>query len=92
MRQIVKITADDAMRPINDISKVPIIDGNLLKDVNLIAGQDNVINHGLNRGPLFWMLARINAQSTVWEIRHNLEDRFLKLRCSANCTVNLWVG
>ena len=77
---------------LNEISSSQILDGTLLAGINLIAGQDNLVSHKLNRTPVFWILARQNTNTTVWEVATDLPQTFLNLRCGSNCTINLWVG
>src|SRR5437867_1998371 len=68
-----------------------IIDGNLLKDIALTAGKNNQIAHKLARLPLFWILARQNTNSVVWESQV-ATDTYITLNCSSSCTISLWVG
>lgn len=77
---------------LKDISNKAIVDGTLIESVALIAGQDNMIAHKLGRPLKFWVLARQNTNTTVWETTSTNPEFFLTLRCGSNCTVNLWVG
>src|SRR6185312_7240382 len=41
----------------------PFIGGNLIKAVAMKIGQDNVINHGLGRQPVLWVICDLSAAS-----------------------------
>ena len=79
--------------PIRDISSRRIIDGRQIISVSLTTGADNLIQHGLGRPLAGWVLTRINAQATVWDEQDDnaIGSLTLVLRCSADCTVDLWV-
>lgn len=83
---------DNVDQSFNNITKSEIIDGILLTGISLTSGADNMVEHKLGRNPIFWMLARQNTNTTVWETTANTNASFLALRCGSNCTVSLWVG
>ena len=72
------------------ITKVPIIDGSLLTGIYIASGQDNKINHLLDRQPRMWMIADQDTDSRVW--RTAWDSKYLTLRASSSCTVSLWVA
>jgi hypothetical protein len=86
------IIQDNVERVVNQIVSSPIIDGILLSGVSLIGGQDNYVSHKLQRVPRFWIIARQDSNVTVWEDSTKTDSSFLDLKCSGNCTINLWVG
>lgn len=83
---------DGIAKTLNPLASLPLVDGALLEAVSLKSGQDNPVSHGLGRRPRLWILAGKNANADVWEQASPAPTRFLNLRCSADCTVNLWVA
>lgn len=80
-------------RSVDPVSKSPIIDGTILRSVELKAGQNNDIDHRLGRPPRGWVLIRLRADSRVWDDqdKNTLSRNTLRLLCSSNVTVDLWV-
>jgi len=74
---------------INPFLRLPILQGNMIKDIKLIAATAQVINHGLQRQPLGWFLTDLNADTAVWRSAWN--NLTITLTASANATVNIWV-
>lgn len=76
----------------------PFQGGILIESYDLVTGGDNLIAHGLGRTPKIWTLAGILQDATVWEEssatigNKSRTDLYLNLKCSANCTVALWVS
>ena len=75
------------------ITNVPIIDGVLLRDIELTTGSVNKIEHKLGRKLIGWMIAGQNANAVVWDSQSNntTPNSTVDLNCSANVTINLWV-
>ncbi len=70
-----------------------ILNGNIIKDVPLITGQNNLVNTGLAGKLTGWIVIRNRANSVVWDAQDtNLDPtKTLVLLCSANTTVDLLV-
>lgn len=70
-----------------------ILDGNLLKDVDLVSGSVNMVQHKLARKSQGYLVIKKNANATIWDSEdiNDFRDSFLQLRASADCTVSLWV-
>ena len=81
---------EQALKPITDAR---IIDGILIKEVSLLSADDNFINHKLGRKVQGWLVVRKRADSRVWDLQDsNVNDtKTLKLKCSADVTVDLWI-
>lgn len=64
-----------------------------LRSINLVSGQNNIINHLLMRELLGVIVVRQSAQSDIWDNQavNNRPDLTLYLNCSVNCTVSLIV-
>lgn len=74
---------------INPILGLPILQGNMVEGIKLIANTAQVINHGLQRQPQGWFLTDNNADATLWRSAWNTLT--ITLTGSANATVNIWV-
>lgn len=81
---------DNVEKSLRPVLASVIIDGVILQDVSLTAGSVTQVPHKLQRVPQFWVLAKQNANSVVWQ--SSIDSNFLNLNCSANCVVSLWVG
>lgn len=79
--------------PLKDISSRLILDGQLLKDIPILTGQTNVIDHKLQRSLVGYFVVRNSANSVIWDSQgsNGTPDLNLKLLCSADTTVSLWV-
>lgn len=77
----------------NQLSQKSIIDGQILKQVNLISGSINEIPHKLGRELIGWYVIRNRANSVIWDSQDsNLRKTLtLILECSADTVVDLWV-
>lgn len=76
---------------ITPITSKEIIDGRLIEEVVIVSGTPKQVNTGLNREPNGWLVARLDANSVVWESTSPDPSNILVLNSSANCTINLWV-
>jgi len=75
----------------NQFPGIPILDGRLIESVSLVAGQDNLVETKLDVNWTGWFLARLTANAVVYEGTQTNRLKFLNLRCSADCTVSVWV-
>lgn len=85
IRQIQNNT-EQAITPILDKE---IIDGIIVKEIELSTGVENIVNHKLGREPLGYIIVKKNANSVIWN--SSINKRNIDLRCSANVTVNIWI-
>lgn len=74
---------------LNSLLKNPSLDSLLLKDINLVAG-DNIINHRLGRTPQGWRIVDATAASTAYRSAP-FNDLTLTLNASAPCVVAIEV-
>lgn len=65
----------------------------VIMQVALISGQDNVINHGLDRKVQGWTVIGKNAQSDIWESSSSnpFPTKRILLRSSSNVTIKLYL-
>lgn len=70
-----------------------MLSGRLVRDVVLITGQVNKVEHKLNRALIGWLVTRKNAEADLWDSQADniFPSRTLDLNCAANVTVDLWV-
>lgn len=74
---------------IDPILKNPLNNVNILKDVQLSVG-NNQIAHKLNQKPQGWFIVDINAPSTIYRYQDST-DLFLYLNSSSIATISLGV-
>ena len=102
LKQLKKISSSD--RAVNQLQEnveqvlspivdKEILDGILIKDVQLITGQLNKINHLLGKRLTGYTVVRQNANATIWDSQDLSlsQSRTLTLNCSANVKISLWV-
>lgn len=82
---------DSAESSLKSILSKEIIDGVLIEDVILVAGQDNLVAHKLGRTPRGYLVVRCSSQASVWDSEPVYPDKFLELQSSANIIVSLWI-
>lgn len=75
------------------ITKSVIINGTLLKNIKLLTGQANNINHKLDRNISGFIIVRKRATADIWDEQdaNELKKKTLRLQTSANVTVDIWV-
>ena len=73
------------------IINAEIIDGIIVKEVNLLSASTVEVEHKLGRKPLGWQIIRQRASALIWDDQdnNNRPDRTLALKCSANVTVDI---
>lgn len=83
---------DNLARPIDQLLQVPILDGQLVEDVVLKAG-DNLVDHGLGRVLRGWIVVRQSAMSDLYDKQSTnpFPARQLALNSSNAATVSMWV-
>lgn len=74
---------------LNPVLRTQILNGNLLKNVALIAGVNN-INHLLSRTQQGWFLTDIDAAATIYRSAA-FNDKTLQLTSSAAAQASIWV-
>lgn len=75
---------------LNPLFDVQILHGNLVKNVALITGVDNVVNTGLARMQLGWFLTDIDGPATIYRSKP-FNTLTLNLQTSADCIVGIWM-
>lgn len=75
------------------IRTVQLLDGTLIKNIELKAGIPNNINHKLSRKPLGYIVTRKRAKSDIWDSQdsNKISDRTLILHCDADVRIDLWI-
>tara|TARA_R110001583_G_scaffold139366_3_gene291537 strand:- start:1595 stop:1912 length:318 start_codon:yes stop_codon:yes gene_type:complete len=81
---------EDAFVPVLSAS---ILNGKIIKDVNLASGTTAKISHGLGRNLSGWIVVGKNAAQHVYDLQSSNEnkDKFLHLTAGGTVTVSLWV-
>lgn len=92
--QLIQDNTDNALTPLQNS---PLVNGNLLSNLNLISGQDNLINHNLGHVPTASIAGIPNVNTTIWSPgspsinNQSSNSQVINLRCSTSCTVSVWV-
>jgi len=90
---IVRQVQDAVEIPLKDISSRAILDGQILSDIALSVGVDNIIDHKLQRKLVGWIITRQSANANIWDLQdiNKRPSQSLILNTSANVIVTLWV-
>lgn len=72
------------------ISDLPLISGELVKDIAITATTTNTIPHRLDRVPVGYLVIDRNADANIWTVK-KATDKFLYLDSSLTCSISLWV-
>jgi hypothetical protein len=77
---------------LNPVLANPLVQGQLLKSVSLVAGQ-NIVNHKLGRALQGWVVTRIRASATLYDQQdaNKTPGLTLVLQASAPVVVDLYV-
>lgn len=78
------------VQPLNQLLKIPLLDGTLLKDVAL-GTTSTAVPHKLNRAYIGFIITKINANSVVWISNTSDPSTYINLQASAGVTVDIWV-
>jgi hypothetical protein len=75
----------------NDITALNILNYVLIRDINLVTGQINKINHKLNRNIIGYYVVRKNVAADIWDEQNqnNLPKSTLDLQTNADCKISL---
>lgn len=89
---------DSIEQVLTPLTNAQIIDGNYLKEIDLTASVDNLIEHKLGREPLGWLIVRKFAAVDIYESltdsSGNSYDRkkFINFQVGTNMTnVYFWI-
>lgn len=80
---------DNVEQAITPIITSEIINGLIIKDIEVLTGTTKTIPHKLGRAPNGYAIIKRNANSQVWNGVINKKN--IELNSSANVTISLWV-
>lgn len=75
---------------LNPIIALPILNGNEVDGVKLLANKPQAINHLLQRMPQGWFLLDNIANTVVWRAA-DFTDTMITLESSVDTTISIWV-
>lgn len=96
--QELELVQDNVAEALTPLQNVPMVGGNMLQGVSLVAGQDNLIRHGLDHAPFFFIVSNIKLNSNIWSpassaiANKSSNPTYINLWCSNNCTISVWVN
>lgn len=69
------------------------LDGVLVKNICLVAGEVNEIHHKLERKPLGWFIVRKRQDSRIWDLQDTNPSptKTLSIACSHACQIDIWI-
>lgn len=84
---------DNTQAALDPVLKSPLLNGTLLQNIKLQVSKNNDVDHKLNRNLRGWILVRQRAEATIWDLQdsNNLSKKTLRLRTTADVTVDIWV-
>lgn len=90
--RVINMIQDNISNILEPLSNVPLNSGQILQNVSLTTGSNNVV-HKLARRPLGWFIIRQRSAGTVYDTQDTNPqgDVFLRLQASANINVDLFV-
>lgn len=75
---------------INPFLALPILNGNQITSIDLVATTPKPINHLLGRMPQGWILTDNTANAVIWRAQ-DFNQFSIVLESSANTTISFWV-
>ncbi len=75
---------------LNPIIALPILSGNQITSIDLLANTPKVINHLLQRMPQGWFITDITSDSNVWRSA-SFTNLAITLEASADTTISFWI-
>ena len=83
---------DNVEAALDQLTRLPILDGVFIEDVSLVTGSINYIAHKLGRKPRMWIISRKNSNADIWETYNSTTNGLLALNSSSNVKISLWVA
>lgn len=79
-------------RQLNPVISNPLINGQLLQNVQLINGT-TIVNHGLGRKLVGWVIVGVNGAATIYDNQstNQMPQLTLSLTSNADVICNIWV-
>lgn len=82
----------DQLRDIlNNISDIPILNGNRVGPIKMVANTPTIVNHGLGRNYIDWYTSRPSAAARFSEIASTNPSQYVIIESDANCIVSFWI-
>lgn len=75
---------------LNPFLALPILNGNLVSSIALIANKPQAINHLLGRMPQGWFLTDNVTDTAVWRAR-DFSQYTITLQSSQDTTISFWI-
>ena len=90
VNRAVRLVAD----PLDEVLRLPLLDGRLVTGVALVSSGVTQVAHGLGREPLGYLVVSSSAAGVISDTISTspaLRDRFLELNTTVDTTVSLWI-
>ena len=96
--QTQQLLQDNIDTELTKLQASPMFPGNILNNITLTSGQDNLIQHGLGKPARYFIVLMKQVNTDVWSptsstlSNKNSDFTYINLRCSTTCTVSVWVN
>lgn len=75
---------------LNPLLALPILSGNLIESINLLATTPRAINHLLQRSPQGWFLTDNTDNAVIWRAK-DFNPLTITLESDADTTISFWI-
>lgn len=75
---------------INPMLSLPILNGNMISNINLIANKPQVINHLLQKMPQGWFLTDNTANTVIWRTAV-FNNTTISLESTSDTIISFWI-
>lgn len=75
---------------LNPIIALPILNGNMVMNIQLVANKPLVVNHLLQRLPQGWFVTDNTANTAIWRTQ-DFTQLTIVLESSVNTTISIWI-
>ena len=84
---------DSIEQTFKSVLSVPLLNGVLIRSINLTSGTTNRIEHKLGRNLIGYLVLRKDAPATIYDTKSSaVSDKdFLLLSTTQNTTIDIWV-
>ena len=91
--QVISRFQDNVEQAIGSLPLTDILQGRLIRNINLLSASTVLVDHKLGRPVIGWFVVRQRASAIIWDVQdaNPNPSLTLNLNCSANVNIDLWV-
>lgn len=97
LNQDLSLIQDSIDKALTSLQNAPLTGGKILKNISLVAAQDNLVPHNLGYVPRLAFSLLPNVDTRIWNPTTSalngasVSNSVINLRCSTSCIVSVWV-